>query len=70
MSRLADDDRISKYNKIWKKKQTKNLLTIKFDSQPVYDEKYIKTIVKTFESKVITKITDNEIPKQNTHVLL
>ena len=70
MSRLADDDRISKYNKIWKKKQTKKLLTIKFDSQPVYDEKYIKTIVKTFESKVITKITDNEIPKQNTHVLL
>ena len=70
MSRLADDDRISKYNKIWKKKQTKNLLTIKFDSQPVYDEKYIKTIVKTFESKVITKITGNEIPKQNIHVLL
>ena len=70
MSRLADDDRISKYNKIWKKKQTKNLLTIKFDSQPVYDEKYIKTIVKTFESKVITKITGNELPKQNIHVLL
>ena len=70
MSRLADDDRISKYNKIWKKKQTKKLLTIKFDSQPVYDEKYIKTIVKTFESKVITKITGNEIPKQNIHVLL
>ena len=51
-------------------KKTKTLLSIKFDNQPVYDEKYIKTIVKTFESKVITKITDNEIPKQNTHVLL
>ena len=42
MSRLADDDRISKYNKIWKKKQTKKLLTIKFDSQPVYDENTLK----------------------------
>ena len=67
MSFLAadDDDVILKYKKIWKK--IKKLLCFEFDSQSVYDEKYIKTRVKTFEDKVIVKFTDNEIPKENTH---
>ena len=65
MSFLADDDVILKYNKIWKK--IKRLIGVEFDSQPLYDEKHIKTRVKTFEDKVITKFTDNEIPKENTH---
>ena len=29
--------------------------------------KYIKTRLKTFEDKVITKFTNNEIPKENNH---
>ena len=67
MSLLADDgdDAILKYSKIWEK--NRKLLSVEFDSQPVYDEKYIKTRVKTFEDKVITKFTDNETPKENTH---
>ena len=66
MSFLADDDDvILKYNKIWKK--IKKLLSVAFDSKPVYDEKYITTRVKSFEDKVITKFTDNEIPRENTH---
>ena len=47
--------------------KNKKLLSVEFDSKSVYDEKYIKTRVKTFQDKVITKFTDNEIPKQNTH---
>ena len=43
------------------------LLSVEFDSQPIYDEKYIKTREKTFEDKVITKFTNNEITKENTH---
>ena len=63
MSFLADDDDvILKYNKIWIEK----LLSNEFDSQPVYDEKYIKTRVKTFGEKVITEFTDNEIPKKTS----
>ena len=66
MSFLAvDDDVILKCNKICKK--IKKLLSVEFDCQPVYDEKYIKTRVKTFDNKVIIKFTDNEIPKENTH---
>ena len=65
MSFLADDDVILKYNKVQKK--IEKLVGVEFDSQPVYDEKYIKTKVKTSEDKVITKFTDNEIPKENNH---
>ena len=42
-------------------------VSAEFDSQPVYQEKHIKRRVKTFEGKVITKCTDKEIPKENTH---
>ena len=56
---------ILKYSKIWKK--IKKLLSAEFDSQPVYDEKYVNTRVKNFQDKVITKFTDNEILKENTH---
>ena len=63
MSFLADDDVILKYNKIWRKKK---VISVEFDNQPVYNEKYIKNRVKTFGDKVITKFTNNEIWKENT----
>ena len=50
-----------------KYKKTKILVGIEFDNQPVYDEKYIKTRVKHFEDKVITKFTNDEIPRENSH---
>ena len=62
---LADGHVILKCNKIWKK--IKNLLSAEFDSQRVYNEKYIKTRLKTFEDKAITKFSDNEISKENNH---
>ena len=70
MSFLADDDVTLTYNKILK--NIKKLLSVEFDSQSVYDEKYIKTRVKTFEDKVVIKFTNNEIQKKIhiIHVLL
>ena len=56
---------ILKYNKVWKK--IKKLLSAEFDSQLAYDEKHIKARVNFFVEKGITKFTDNEIPKENTH---
>ena len=35
--------------------------------RPVFDGKYIKIRIKTFEDKIITKFTDNKIPKGSTH---
>ena len=65
MSFLAGDDAILKYSKFSKK--IKKLLSAEFDSQPVYEETCIITTVKTFGNEVVTKFTDNEIPKENTH---
>ena len=39
-------------------------LNVKFHSQPIYDDKYIKTKVKTFNSMINTLFSGNEIPKE------
>ena len=55
--KISDKQLLKKYNQIWKK--VKNLLKIKFDSQPVYgdNDKYIKTKIKIqiFKTKVYQK---------------
>ena len=49
---IEDDDIFLKCIEIWKK--IKKALSIKFHSQPIYDEKYIKTKVKTFNDVINT----------------
>ena len=48
--------------KIWNK--IKKSLNTRFQSQPIYDDKYIKTKVKTFSSMINTLFSENEIPKE------
>ena len=57
-SKIEDDDIFLKYNEIWNK--IKKTLHIKFHSQPIYDEKYIKMKVKTFNDVINTLFLDNE----------
>ena len=59
--KIKDDEVYIKYNQIWN--QIKELLGVKFYSEPIYDDKYIKTKVKTFSSVVNTLFSD-EIPKE------
>ena len=44
--KAIDNKRLKKYSEIWKK--ARNLLNIKFDSEPIYgdNDKYIKTNIK------------------------
>ena len=63
--KIEDDNVLVKYNQIWSK--IKNILSTKFHSQPVYDEKYIKTEVKSFNEVVNKIFPDNEIPKKINH---
>ena len=49
---IKDDSVLVKYNRIWNK--IKKALDTKFHSKPVYDEKYIRTKVKTFNGVVNT----------------
>ena len=72
MSPMVKDKQLLKnYNKIWKK--IEKLMSIGFDSKPVYgnDDKYIKTKIKTYEDSISTnfynkngskKIPEEKIP--------
>ena len=62
---IEDDSVLVKYNESWNK--IKKTLDIKFYSKPVYDEKYIKTEVKTFNCVVNTIFWSNKIPKERIH---
>ena len=54
-----------KYNDIWNK--IKKTSAIKFHSKAVYNEKYIRTKVKTFNGVVNTIFWSNKIPKERIH---
>ena len=40
---------------------------LKFHSQPIYDDEYIKTKVKTFNNSINTLFSGDEIPKERIH---
>ena len=54
-----------KYTEIWNK--IRKFLNAKFYSQPIYDDKYIKTKVKTFNNMINTLFSGDEIPKERNH---
>ena len=66
-SKIEDESVYFKYAEIWNK--IKNSLNVRFHSQPVYDEKYIKTKVKAFSSKINTFLSGNEISKERNHYI-
>ena len=52
-----------------KPEKIKKSLNTKFHSQPIYDDKYIKTKVKTFSSMLNTLLSGNEIPKERNRYI-
>ena len=50
--KIEDDEVYIIYNQIWNK--IKELLGVNFNSEPTYDDKYIKTKVKTFRDVINT----------------
>ena len=65
MSLKVNDKQLFKnYNKIWK--EFERLMSIDFDSKPVYDDddKYIKTNIKTYEGSIKRNFHNKKIPKE------
>ena len=61
-----------KDNKVWDKSDEiwdaiKNKLSIKFHSEPVYENKYLKAIVREFDGVIKTNFMGNDMPKENIH---
>ena len=65
MSFLIKNDKVwEKYKQIWD--VIKNKLGIKFHSNPVHEQKYLKAKVREFDG-VITNFLGNDVPKENMH---
>ena len=64
-SKVSDNKILKKYKNIWEK--VANLLTLKFDSEPIYGDvdKYIKTKIKTYGNRVNTNFHGQKVPKEN-----
>ena len=68
MSFLMKDDELSeKYNGIWEK--DKNIIKKEFDSEPVYNEKYLKAKIKSNNGKINTNFHNSKIPKEGSQFL-
>ena len=57
---IKDDKLLKEYNEIWKK--IKNIKK-EFNSEPVYNEKYPKAKIKSYNGKINTNFHNNKIPK-------
>ena len=56
-----------KYTEIWN--IFNKSISIKFHSQPIYDDKYVSTKVKTFSDMINTIFLGNEIPREKNHYI-
>ena len=66
MSLLIKNSEVwKKYEDIWN--VIKNKLNIKFHSQPIYENKYLKTKVREFDGSIKTNFLGNGFPKENTY---
>ena len=66
--KIEDDNVYVKYNEICDK--IRELLSVKFDSEPIYDDKYIKTKAKTFSDIINILFSGEEIPKEKNSIYL
>ena len=58
--KIEDGSVYLKYNEIWNK--SKYIQNVKFHSQPIYDDKHLKTKVKTCNNVINTLFSGDEIP--------
>ena len=66
MSFLIKDDKVrKKYEEIWS--VIKNKLCIKFHSETIYEQKYLKAKVREYEDVIKTNFFSNGVPKENMH---
>ena len=65
---IKDEKLLEKYNEISKK--VGNIIKKReFDSNPVYNAKYIKTKTKSYNGKINTNFHNNKIPKEGSQCI-
>ena len=58
---------MAKYEHIWN--VIKNKLSIKFNSEPIYENKYLNAKVREFDGDIKTNFLNNGLPKENTYYI-
>ena len=58
---IKDDELLEQYNEIWEK--LKNSLKKELGSNPIYNEKYLKAKMKSYNGKINANFHNNKIPK-------
>ena len=61
---IKDEELFEKYNKTWEK--VKNSLKKDFDSEPVYNKKYLKAKIKSYKGKLNTVFYNNKITNEGS----
>ena len=61
---IKDDELLEKYNGIWEK--ASKSINKEFDSEPISNEKYLETKIKSYMGKINTNLHSNKIPKENS----
>ena len=62
---IKDDEMWEKYENIWH--VIKSKLSIKFHSEPIYEQKYLKGKVREFDGVTKTNFLGNDTLKENMH---
>ena len=62
---VSDRKMLEKYSEIWNK--IKSLIKKELNSEPVYNDKYIKAKIKIYNVKVHTNFQHNKIPNDNEY---
>ena len=62
-----NDELLEKNSEIWEK--VKNSIKKEFDSKPVYNEKYLKAKIKSFNGKINTNFRNNKILRDGSQFI-
>ena len=65
---IKNDEVWKKYEDIWN--VIKNKLNIKFHSQPIYENKYLKAKIREFNGNIKTNVLGNNVPKEILTILV
>ena len=58
---------LEKYNEIWDK--VSKSIKKGFNSEPVYNDKYLKTKKKSYKAKINTNFHDDKVPKEGSQYI-
>ena len=64
---ITNEELLEKYNEIWDKVSNTNRKG--FDSEPLYNEKYLRSKIKSYEGKISNNFHGDEKPKESSQCI-